>query len=264
MITELDAKKFAHDYLEFKNIELSLPARIKNAPEYSSYNVFLEYNNIKKLYRKNKTADDALISYWLSTSRKEAESIYKSNNIPDFSLTKDDLLELSHLSVDTTKLKEIDSILLKKGVILVYKESIESLKLDGATFLFADKIPVIAMSLRYSRLDYYWFTLMHELSHLILHFDNLKDNSIIDNLDDESKSEIEEEANSLASNVMINRAYWRNCPLKYSETDSNLLEFAKKININPAIVAGRYMKETNNYRIFSNIVNKVNVREVLL
>jgi len=39
--------------------------------------------------------------------------------------------------------------------------------LDGAA-MFVDERPVIATTLRYDRIDYFWFTVLHELAHVIL------------------------------------------------------------------------------------------------
>jgi HTH-type transcriptional regulator/antitoxin HigA len=119
---------------------------------------------------------------------------------------------------------------------------------------------VVALSLRYSRLDYFWFTLMHELAHLCLHPESLKA-AIIENLDGEAESLIELEADKLALNSFVPRNVWRNCPPKYSFSKDTVVNFAREVGIHPAIVAGRLRKELNRYDCLSGMVNDIDVRE---
>ena len=60
------------------------------------------------------------------------------------------------------------------------------------------------MTLRYSRLDNYWFVLFHELSHIILHYDKLQ-SPIFDDLDKESGDDIELDANYYAMEHLVPR-----------------------------------------------------------
>ena len=141
-------------------------------------------------------------------------------------------------------------------------DSFSGIKLDGATFLLGDSIPVIGMSLRYNRLDYYWFTLFHELSHVILHQEHLK-TPLLDDLEKEKTTDIENEANNLALKMIIPRSVWRSCDLNYNADNKNVYKLAEELKIHPALVAGRYRKERNNYSIFSDIVNAINIKDFL-
>ncbi|NJL20730.1 MAG: hypothetical protein HC895_07860 [Leptolyngbyaceae cyanobacterium SM1_3_5] len=40
--------------------------------------------------------------------------------------------------------------------------------LDGAALLLPDGTPVVALTLRYDRIDNFWFVLLHELGHILL------------------------------------------------------------------------------------------------
>lgn len=250
-------------FLQYCDYMDKLPASVKNNESFDSWKFFSEIAQSKTLFKKKNDAPMALAIHWLSLIREQANIIALKNKIPELNLTEDVLSELSHESVDVRKLPLIQDILLTHGIILLYQESIPGMKLDGASFLLDGKIPVIGMTLRYSRLDNYWFVLFHELSHIIKHYDRLK-MPIFDDLDEESEEDIEMEANGLALNSLIPRYKWRTCGLHYNENEATLYSFAKELNINPAIVAGRYQKEKNKYSIFSSIVNSVNTREVLL
>lgn len=240
-----------------------IPEKFKNAPDFDKVSLFNELSISNVLYRKSKNASEPLTLYWLSKLRNKATIISIKENIPAFNFTKDDLALLVKQSKDPAKLSDIKDLLLRHGIILLYLESYPGMKVDGVSFLLENGIPVIGMSLRYDRLDNYWFTLLHELSHLILHIDNLK-TPLFDDIESEQTEDIEMEANGLALNTMIPRYKWRSCKLKYEPTIENVYSLADEMSIHPALVAGRYRKENNKYAVFSDIVNSINTREILL
>lgn len=250
-------------FLQYCDYMDKLPAKVRKDENFDSWKYFSEIAQSKTLFKKKDDAPMALAIHWLSLVREQANIQAIDNEIPPLNFTEADLSELSHESVNVEKLPLIKDILLKHGIILVYQESLPGMKLDGASFLLDDKIPVIGMTLRYSRLDNFWFVLFHELSHIILHYEKLK-TPVLDDLDEESEEDIEMEANSLALNSLIPRPKWRSCNLHYNANEATLNAFAKEINIHPSIVAGRYQKEKNKYSVFADIVNSVNTREILL
>ncbi|MBX2859131.1 MAG: ImmA/IrrE family metallo-endopeptidase, partial [Cellvibrionaceae bacterium] len=148
------------------------------------------------------------------------------------------------------------------GIVLVYERSIPSMKLDGVVFRACSGNPVIGMSLRYSRLDYFWFTLLHELSHINLHID-LLDTPILDDFDLESDDDIEIAANRLAKNSFVDRSVWRNCEPKYNKGFHAIDRFSNQVGIHRSIVAGMLRKEFGNYAAYSKIVNEYDVREMI-
>ena len=255
--------KLSEIFLQYCDYMDKLPAKIKKDGSFDSWKYFSEIAQSMTLFKKKNDAPIALALHWLSLVREQANIIATDNEIPALNFTEKDLSELSHESVNVEKLPLIKEILLKHGIILVYQEALAGMKLDGASFLLDDKIPVIGMTLRYSRLDNFWFVLFHELSHIILHFDKLQ-TPVFDDLDEDSEEEIEMEANGLALNSLIPRPKWRSCNLHYNANEAVLISFAKEINIHPSIVAGRFQKEKNKYSVFANIVNSVNTREILL
>lgn len=78
--------------------------------------------------------------------------------------------------------------------------------LDGAA-LFVDGHPVIAVTLRHDRIDWFWFTVLHELAHIVLghsaQLDSLFEETETDEMD-QSQS-VEDEANALAREWLLDR-----------------------------------------------------------
>ena len=186
-----------------------------------------------------------------------------ATDVPTFSgIGADFLSSLAKLSVDETIPISLPHILAENGIILIYEPSFRGMKLDGVVFRLENGNPVIGMSLRYPRLDYFWFTLMHELAHIHLHLNRL-DEPIFDDLDMNDSDTIEVQANRLAKSSFIPRSIWRNCAPKYQKSDEVLIKFSEEIGIHPAIVAGMLRKEENSYTMYSRIVNKINVRDMV-
>ncbi|MFU9047442.1 ImmA/IrrE family metallo-endopeptidase [Acinetobacter tibetensis] len=233
--------------------------------KYKLYKSLIESQEAFVLYRKRNDASDLLINYWLSDIKKIAYIYGKYNNLPEFKgISKDFIKELILLSPCVDNIFKIEGILAEKGIIFVVEPSIQGLKTDGVVFINENNHAVISLSLRYSRLDNFWFTLVHELCHLLLHEDHLI-NPIIEDLDNNEQGEnslIERQANLLARDLLIPRNLWRNCPCKYDISNSAVIDFAKQLEIHPAIVAGRIRYENNNYSLYQKIIDSVNIREI--
>ncbi len=244
----------------------TLPSALKQSGELGKLNFFYEVHSREvngTLYRKRMDSSEALVNYWLARVREVASLFVSFNGLPKFQgITKEDLKHIAHKSQDINELPLIESYLAGLGVILVTERSVPSLKLDGAVFRLDSGHPVVALSLRYNRLDNFWFTLMHELAHLYLHLDELNI-PIIEDLDESSESLIEMQADRLALNTLIPSNKWRNCPPKYNLSDKSVVDFAAEVGIHPAIVAGRLRKELNQYNLFKSIIHDTDVRSIL-
>lgn len=222
------------------------------------------YNEQKyQLFRQANTSDAAKVSAWLSRIKSHAEIIALSNELKEFSgITKKQLSEISRLSVDENILPKLPEIMLQKGIILVYERCLPGTKIDGIVFTLSNGHPVIGISFRYSRLDYFWFTLMHELSHINLHLDSLQ-RPILEDFDIESVEKIELSANRLAKFSLVDREAWRNCKPKYDKNPKSVENFAKEVGIHKSVVAGLLRRELDDYSLFSDLVNEVDIREVV-
>ncbi len=122
----------------------------------------------------NNTAQDA----WLFRARKLAKASLTQNK---FTLARlktcfDKLRLLLH---EAEEIRHIPKIMSEAGIRLVIVESMPKSKIDGATFWLDDDSPVIVLSLRFDRIDNFWFTLLHELSHV--KNGEGKDEAIVDN-----------------------------------------------------------------------------------
>jgi HTH-type transcriptional regulator / antitoxin HigA len=149
------------------------------------------------------------------------------------------------------------------GIAVVIEEHLARTKLDGAAMLGPNGKPVIGLTLRFDRLDNFWFTLMHEVVHVWKHLSNPGEVFLDRLLDKESTEEVEKEANRLARDLLISRSSWKSASVRQMPTKSGVLALAAELKIHPCIVAGRIQKEQENYAIFTDLVGRGMVRELL-
>lgn len=265
------------DFLRFSDYVESLPSEVKRSKNITGKRK--NYKNISTLFssfcnadgknaalfRRGASSDDSLINSWLSFVYEKEKFICSMLNVPQYSpLTNDALSGFTKNSANEKFPLLAPKALLELGIILIYEESIPSAKVDGVVYVNDHGNPVIGMSLRFSRIDNYWFTLMHELSHVLLHYNQLS-SPIIDDTEREIDPEdlIEAQADRMALDLLIPRSMWRGCAAKRSLREDDLFSFSEEIGVHPAIVAGRIRKETGSYKVFSKIVNHINVREMV-
>ncbi len=221
-----------------------------------------EIENHSKFFRKNSKAKEYVIDYWLSKVSKKSKIINLFNKIQFEKLTIPQASNILSVNFKTKSFLEMPALLLKHGIILVYEKSIPGLNVDGVVYKNTNGNPVISLSIRHNRLDNFWFTLAHELSHVILHYEQL-DTVIIDDFDKPDEEQIEYEANRVAADLLIPRTIWRSSPVKSSSNSHEVINFAKEINVHPSIIAGRIRRENKNYKILTDIIFNTDLRKEL-
>lgn len=218
-------------------------------------------------FRKSLGADELDSGVWALTVCNQALNIATHKELIEFrpELITDSLIaQLKEMSLDPSSVLHVPEVMARIGIVLIFERTISSSKADGVAGRIFGKVPYIGMSLRHKRLDNFWFTLLHELAHLKLHFDQL-DVPIIDSDDDEKADLKEIEADRFALEAFIPRYKWTRSKLFYGGLPSraDVIEFAEALKVHPAVVAGRLRRSLNRWDIHSDLVNLVNVREVI-
>ena len=151
--------------------------------------------------------------------------------------------DLRALATHPQEVRHVPRILADAGVRFLVVEHLPKIKMDGATLWLDKSRPVVVLSLRYDRIDWFWFTLAHELAH-VLRKDSLSlDSDIIaaSLADNDAKPEQERMADEFASTFIVpddelEDFILRTHPL-YSK--KKILGFAGRLNVHPGIVVGR-------------------------
>jgi HTH-type transcriptional regulator / antitoxin HigA len=222
------------------------------------------------LYRKNdssrcnaKTNSYALQAWCyqlLAEARKKPlPTVYQPGSI-----TPEVSRQLVGLSLFPAGPKLAQEFLGRYGIHVIYLPHLPHTHLDGAALVLPDGTPVIGVTLRYDRLDNFWFCLCHELAHIVLHLQPGSTDGFIDDLtlgrDEEDLREIE--ADDWAQHALIPANDWEEYGILENPTSSNVTFFAHQLGVHPAIVAGRIRKELNNYRLLNSFVGNGDVRRI--
>jgi HTH-type transcriptional regulator/antitoxin HigA len=227
------------------------------------------------LYRKNdhartnaKTDPYALRAWcWEVLARANATRLsgaYKPGTVKLEFLRK--VVRLSW-SADGPRLAQ--EFLARYGIHLVCLEHLPRTHLDGAALQLADGTPVIGLTLRYDRLDNFWFCLLHELAHIGRHMADTRNEAFIDDLtlrdvEGARRDPKEDEADQWTEEALIPADVWNTSRVQVNPSPLAVMELAQRLQINPAIVAGRVRHETRNYRLLSHFVGTGEVRRQLL
>jgi HTH-type transcriptional regulator/antitoxin HigA len=157
-------------------------------------------------------------------------------------------------------------ILRSKGILLVIEPQLPHTLLDDAALLLLDgAVPVIGLTLRHDRLDNFWYTLLHELGHIFLHFNRgLEAGFLDDDLDGPSTANAETEADNFARSQLLPDEIWNVSPARFARSAALISSFAQSQNIHPAIVAGRVQRDRNDYQIFGDLLGRGQVRRLFL
>ena len=105
---------------------------------------------------------------------------------------------------------------------------------SGATWFSSPTKATLVLSGRYLSDDHFWFTFFHEAGHLLLH----KTVGPIIEEPEISSKEMEEEANTFASEILIPREFRKEL-FELNASPKRICEFSKKVGVAPGIVVGR-------------------------
>ena len=128
---------------------------------------------------------------------------------------------------------QLKSLLAKCGVALVFLPHLKGSFLQGASFIDGNKI-VVGLTVRGKDADKFWFSLFHELAHIVLgHIGKPNGTS----------EEDEKDADIWARDILISKEEFEKFKQKKDNSRTNICEFAKQQGIASGILVGRLQNE---------------------
>ncbi len=149
----------------------------------------------------------------------------------------------------------------EKGIAVVIEPHLDQTHLDGAALLGRDERPVIGLTLRHNRLDNFWFTLFHEIGHVLKHLSAEKSAILDVDIDRKKTGVIEIEADRFALDTLIPPGAWDE-QLRHLHYAAEIRATAKRLCVHPAVIAGRLRREANDYRLHRTLVGYNQVKAV--
>jgi HTH-type transcriptional regulator/antitoxin HigA len=178
------------------------------------------------------------------------------------------LVKLRGLMNSADGVARVPRVLAECGIRFVLVEALPASKIDGVCFWLNDKSPVIALSLRFDRIDNFWFVLRHELEHVLQQHG--RSAAMLDaelekeragtgpDVDQEERVANEAAQEFCIPSATLDAFVARKAPF-FSEKD--LVGFARILKVHPGIVAGQLQRKTKRYDRFRD--HLVKVRELI-
>ncbi|MBO5143129.1 MAG: HigA family addiction module antidote protein [Clostridia bacterium] len=142
-------------------------------------------------------------------------------------------------------MQKLKQIFAECGISFQVVKNVKGAPVQGFIKKEGEKI-ILTMTTRRKYADEFWFTLFHEIGHLLN--GDIGNTQYIDYEDTESN--MEEEANKFATQTLINEDDYRRFINSLNINEETIKKFAKSQNVAPFIVVGRMQKETNNYKLY--------------
>lgn len=143
-----------------------------------------------------------------------------------------------------TKLKEIFR---ECGIVFEVVKHFKGAPVQGF-IQYRDSKVILCMTIRQSFSDIFWFTLFHEIGHLIN--DDITEQFIDYTFID---GKIEKKADEFASNILIPEKDYIDFKNKGKFDVESIKEFSNKHCVKPGILVGRIQRDLDDYRFLANL-----------
>ncbi len=198
-----------------------------------------------------KNVDYFIQNFWIALALNEAR---KKNDRPfNKKVLNSSLKEIRNLttkepSIFMPRLKEI---LKNSGISFVLLPYLPKSNIYGVTKWFSKDNVMLAISNRGGKADLFWFTLFHEISHVLMEHHR----EALVNIEGKE----DEEADNMATNMLTPEKDWFEFISKNNFSKATINEFANRIGVLPMIVLGRLHKEKGRKLKYGLIDKELNV-----
>ena len=242
-----------YGYISQEDDKISIVHKLRKIVGVNSLSLLNETDSFI-CFKKQKTqtlSNDFFQNFWLALALNEARKkecgSYDKNKLLDY------VKEIRRMTTQEPYefYPRLQEILKDCGISFVLLPYLTKSNIYGATKWFSKDNVMLAISNRGEKADLFWFTLFHEISHVLMEH---RRETLIN-----IKGEDDKEADSMAANMLIPKKKWDSFASKRHYTEQIIIDFAKEIGILPCIVLGRLHKEKNNivpYGMFDKSLSK--------
>ena len=179
---------------------------------------------------------------WKRICEYLTEKIVPSTSFDKYKLKKkyEDIKKTMFLEPNEM-VSELKRIFLECGIVFEVVHNFAGAPVQGYIQKKNDKV-ILCMTIRQSFSDIFWFTLFHEIGHLMN--DDFTDMYIDYNF---VESEIEKRADNFARSALINEDDYNSFLQNEKYDIITITKFAKSQNVKPGIVIGRIQNDINDY-----------------
>ncbi len=205
--------------------------RILKAPDY----LVNFRTGVSEVSEKNRISSGAWIQTAINLAREIDTKPYDAKKLKGF-LPELRSMTIQDPSVFLPRMKEIFA---ECGVAFILLPHLKNSGVNGAVKWISSERVVLAMNNRGVTADKFWFSLFHEIKHVLQQKNTTTFVSGSEEAMIEVNEKLEEEADRFARNYLIPAAEYRKfSPSRYT-SDEEIVNFAGAIGVHPGIVAGR-------------------------
>lgn len=177
------------------------------------------------------------------------------------------LEKLKVLILAPEEVRHVPRILAEAGVCLVFVEPMAGSKMDGACFWLDEGKPVIGMTLRFDRIDNFWFVLRHEIEHVLQEDGKADKQAVVDTdvgVGGDELPECERRANEAGADFCASTTELENFIARVQPyfSEEKVLRFAQRINVHPGLVVGQLQRKLDRHDFLRK--HQVKVRAFVL
>lgn len=147
-------------------------------------------------------------------------------------------------------IKNLKKIFLECGIVFEVVQNFAGAPVQGYINKKDNKI-ILCMTIRQSFSDIFWFTMFHEIGHLLN--DDYKDEYIDYSFEE---NECEQKADLYAENALIDHNDYTKFFEKHEFDILTIKKFAQSQNVTPSIVIGRIQKDLDDFTFLANYKEK--------
>ncbi len=211
----------------------------------------------KLAFRKSKNEKfsyDSLYCWLRYGEIQSNKDVYPKFNIEKLKEKVNEIRKLANKSF-LEQYEIIKNILKECGVALIFEPHLPNTYVNGVSYKLTCDKAIIMLSDRGKKDDILWFTLFHEIAHLIKHS---KKEVFID-LEDTESNNIESEADDFAKNILIPDSIYNKFIKNNTCYDDNILKkFSEENNISTGIIVGRLQKDKIiGWNEFNNLITRL-------
>lgn len=208
----------------------------------------IEYYPLEASACYRKSDKHVASAYKLSAWIRKGEIDAKRIDTVKFNLTKlkSILPELRKLTTEDPSVYslKLQNLLSQAGIALVYFHHLEKTYANGVTKWVNPDKALILLSIKGKYADVFWFSLFHELGHIIKKHSKKKAHIAFDSKYIKREVDIEEdEADEFARNALIPKDKYEGFIKKGKFFSGSIKIFARELGVHQGIVAGRLAKE---------------------
>lgn len=195
----------------------------------------------------NNTLSHESLVTWLHAATQLAEQ--KRLQAPDFPPYKKSMLNkvIPLLRANTSEnsfsdcFDKAETLLARAGIILLKLPVFPNAQVKGATFWLNSTNAVVVLSEDYDYADRFWFGLLHEVAHIVIH--NKRITFIETQIHEATYQVQEQEADQFAQDILIPASDYAQFTKRGDYSLESITAFAKEIGVHLSIVIGRLLHD---------------------